>query len=929
MKAAVKISVVYLLVGLLWIIFSDRLLELIFTNNNTISLFQTTKGFFYVFLTTLLIFFMVRLLVKRHQQETLNRINKEKELITLLNQNDQFRHLFEQSTAGMVITDLNKKDNPIIYVNEGFEQITGYTTEEVIGGNCSFLSDQRDLSNNISEINQALENQETVKMELKNYRKDGTFYWADLKISPIFNTHNELTCCVGVLEDITEKKIKTDFMENQLKIAKEMLSPNNIRDTIKNSCQMVEDHLNMGCMILRIDEKHQTYELFGSNSIPISIINKIYERAYNERSQVYLKMLSNSGSYELKDMMEHEVYGFYWRLLYEEGFRSFNVKPILNEEGQVLGGFFVFSKQNENVESIMLQTIENYASILSISLKHMDYVKEIEQSERNYRLIADNTKDMICVIDSDLNTEYISPSYELYFEGFSSFNDLIHALPATSRLRLIGYVNQLIKEYELRRIEFPFDIDQQTYQLEVDGKQIYDSEEGKNKILLVFRDITERKCYEVSLNHVLYYDSLTNLPNRYYFKQLLEGMISNYDQLALLVLEFDQIKEISNTFGQGAGEYLLNNVADRIKNLIPDATIARTGEEQFSIVSKQINDKYELEKKVKQVLAEMNTFWHYQAHQFVTTVNIGAALFNDQTAETIILQAELALKESFKQGKQRYYIYKDAMKEGNISSLSLQNELYHALDKDQFEIWYQPQIDTVSSKVEGMEALIRWNHDTFGIISPSQFIPIAEETRWIIPIGTWVIRQVCQDLVMWLQEGLSYKVSLNISYVQMEDEMFLTKVKEILEETGCPPHLLVFEITENMLMKDLALSLNVINELKILGIEIAVDDFGVGYSSLSYLKQFKLDCLKIDRSFVTHIHKDINDYAIVQAVTEMSQSMGLKVIAEGVESIEHVHLLQRLGCEHFQGYWYSKPVRKELLPEKIQTIHREKFISSQ
>lgn len=926
MKSAVKISSIYLMVGFGWVLFSDQMIHGIFSDLDRLSLLQTIKGAIYVLFTTVLIFFMVQLLTKRHQEEMANRVRNENKLVQVIEENKQFRHLFEQASLGMVITDPKQQDNPIIYINEGFEKITGYKRKEIIGKNCRFLQGADTTEENKKKIRNAIDTAQPIQIELKNYRKDGTFFWNELKITPIFDDNQQLLCFIGIQEDITEKKTQTIFMENQLDIARKMLSSNDFSTTINQSCQVIEDHLEMGCVILRFDEQHHNYQFFGSSMIPKEIKDQLSGKQFNQRSKEYMRTFLNNANSLVELRRQDEVFGVYWDIMYEAGFKQYWARPIINEDAQILGTFFVFYRMDHHLDSIRLQTLESYSYILSLSLKSMQYMDDIKQNERRYRLIANHATDMVCVVDDQLNTEYISPSHEKLLGEGCNFQTILNSFTINSKDKVEGLINQLRNGLDFERMEATLiDLQQNKHHIELDGKRYYDDQEQKFKMLLVARDVTERKEFEWSLNKVLYYDGLTQLPNRHYFKQLLEKTLLRKHQTALFILDFDQMKEIRNMYGQGAAEYVLIQVIDKLKQVLPRAVIARTGEDEFSVLLKQIDSFRDLEEKVKNVLQVLDTSWHYQTYEFIATVSIGVSLFEEQTADTMILQAELALKEARKKGKHRYYIYLEETQQGTISSLSLQNDLYHALTKQQFEVWYQPQINTLNNSIDGVEALIRWKHDKLGMIAPGQFIPIAEETRWIVPIGTWVLHEVCKDVVTWMKKGNTVQASVNISYGQMEEDKFIQKVKEILVETGCPPTQLIFEITESMIMKDLALSLHVLNELKTLGIKISVDDFGVGYSSLSYLKQFPLDCLKIDRAFVTNIHNDPNDFAIVQAIMEMSKALGLEVIAEGVETVEHVYLLQKLGCQHFQGFWFAKPTKKENIQEVIDTIYQEKF----
>lgn len=924
MKSALKVSVIYLIFGLTWVVFSDRILNIITNDSESVARLQTIKGFSFVFFTVLLIYFMVRILVKQHDDQVKRRLAKEKRLLEVINENKVFQQLFEQSSSGMIITDPKQNDNPIVYANEGFEQITGYMREEIIGKNCRFL--QGEDTKSTDKVRQAIENEQPIQIELKNYRKDGKPFWNLLKINPIYDDNKQLTSFISIQEDITKKRTQEIFMRNQLKMVKKIISSNDIFESITHSCQMVEDHLDIGCIILRLDDEQEIIQCFSSSLVPERIKNDLDGLTFNMARQQYIDALLTSDQKEIKNMVTDDSFGMYWSMLTKVGFHHFCVTPVVSEDQQILGVFLAFSKSEEPLDAIKLDTIKNYASILSFSLKSIEYLEQIKKNERRYRLIADNSTDFVIVVTKELEVEYISPSHKKLIGERNDVSSIIDALEENSKHKLLGLIDQLKHGVEFDRVEVELkDLQGVTHYVDVDGKRFMDDEENQYKILLVAKDVTERKQFENSLNHVLYYDGLTQLPNRYHFKKLLDKHLKFIDNQALFVLDFDQMKEISNTFGQGADEYVLTNAVDLIKEVFPKSIVGRTGEDEFSILVNNIENNKILEESLTKLLNRLDISWYYQSNEFVATVSIGATLYNRQSTEGIILEAELALKEARRKGKQQYHIYSEGMEQGAIDSFTLQNDLYHALNKEQFEVWYQPQIDTQTNDVVSVEALIRWRHDELGIISPNQFIPIAEETKWIVPIGTWVLQEVCQDVVKWREQGKPIKASINISYAQLEEKTFIPIVKKVLDETECPADQIIFEITESMLMHDLSLSIKILKQIKELGIQVAVDDFGVGYSSLSYLKQFQLDYLKIDRAFITNIHEDNNDFAIVQAIMEMARTLGLEVIVEGTETKQHVELLKKLGCYYFQGYWYSKPVPKSLLFSTIDGIYSSKL----
>ncbi|WP_117160931.1 EAL domain-containing protein [Paraliobacillus sp. X-1268] len=922
MKPALRISAIYLISGTLWIVFSDYLLQSI--SQETI--IQTYKGFIYVLATAILLFFMVRQLVKKLQDEIDHRLLKEQVLFQVISENERFRHLFEQAPSGMMITDPSKNDNPLVYVNDGFEKVTGYKSNEVIGKNPRFLQGKATSEESKDKIKQALIKKESIQLEIQNYKKDGSIFWNELKITPIFNDNNQLNYLTGIQNDITEKKNQTILIKNQLDFVKTMLSTTNHSEIFSQFTQTIERHLNVPCTILRMNEDNETYQLFASTLVTESFKKVVYDffgdkLGDKEKIETFTKK-----TLVVEDILGDERFKAFWPIAKNNGYRSFWSTPIKTKEGETIGIFKVYKQVDLPFTELDLRVLESYSSIFAMAMQNVQYNEKLQKSERRYRLIGENSSDMICLLDEQLKVEYFSPSNVRLLGAVDKFVDVQKALTEESLSRLTSFI-EILREYgrpDTIEVELKA-INDTWHSLDISGSQFYDSEEQQTKILLVARDITERKEYENRLNRLLYYDPLTQLPNNYYFKKTLKTTINNRKPFNLLLLDFDQMKEIRSLYGGGAEEIVLTKLADVMKRSLAVTMIARTGESEFSVLLEAYPDLDELKRQVKGLLRVLEGPWHYHVQEFVATVSIGIVYYNDQSADTMRFQAEWALQTARKKGKHRYHIYLDEVSQGTHTSISIQNDLYHALDRNEFKLLYQPQVNVKNNNVDGVEALIRWEHRTLGMISPGEFIPIAEDTGLIIPISEWIIKEVCLGMVQWIKQGKERNASINISYRQMEEEGFVDKVKAILAETKCPANRLTFEITENMLMNDLSLSLRVLKQLKAVGIQLSVDDFGIGYSSLSYLKKFPIDCLKIDRAFVRSIHEDPNDFAIVQAIMEMSRALGLKVVAEGTETEANIRILQKLGCDNFQGYWFSRPVDCNELEKNVMKIYQEKL----
>lgn len=440
-----------------------------------------------------------------------------------------------------------------------------------------------------------------------------------------------------------------------------------------------------------------------------------------------------------------------------------------------------------------------------------------------------------------------------------------------------------------------------------------------------------RRRAEERVRRSAFYDDITGLPNRASFHDRLQAALQDVktkqNHLALMFMDLDNFKRVNDTLGHSTGDILLKEVSKRLRlnlrssdeiaeiNEISDNQgLARLGGDEFTVLLSEINEPNDAGIVAARLLSGMSQPILLSGHEITVTASIGIAVFpNDgQDAETLIKNADMAMYFAKREGKNNFKFYTPNMNDGAIRRLTLENELRRALERGELSLNYQPQMDMKDNSLCGMEALLRWDNALLGAISPMEFIPIAEETGLIVPIGDWVLRTACTQAKVWLDEGLDIpRVAVNVSVCQFAQDNFPDQVKTILHETGLEPMHLELEITESVLMKDGNEALNTLQNLKDIGVSLAIDDFGTGYSSLNYLKKFPVDRLKIDRSFICTINSDPQSMAIATAIIAMAESMNLRVIAEGVETEEHLVCLKKRECREVQGYYYSRPLSKE------------------
>jgi diguanylate cyclase (GGDEF)-like protein len=421
------------------------------------------------------------------------------------------------------------------------------------------------------------------------------------------------------------------------------------------------------------------------------------------------------------------------------------------------------------------------------------------------------------------------------------------------------------------------------------------------------------------LAHEAEHDPLTGLPNRLILGDRINQAISlahrHSSKVAVLFLDLDGFKHINDSLGHSVGDKLLQSVAKRLLACVrsPD-TVCRNGGDEFILVLQEMEEPNQAAITARRVLkgvADVHTIGDVALH---VTASVGVSVYPDDgpDAETLIKNADTAMYQAKASGRNASQFFRPEMNVSAVERQSIEEDLRHALEHGEFVLYYQPKVNVATGAVVGAEALIRWMHPTRGLLSPIMFIPVSEETGLILPIGAWVLREACQQAQSWKDRGLpTGSMAVNVSATQFSDDNFLEDLFSVLRETGMDPHSLELEVTESVLMKNAEAATSILKSVRDIGIRVSVDDFGTGYSSLSYLRRFPLDALKIDQSFLHKIYVAPDDSIIVSAIIDMGRAIGLRVIAEGVETVEELAFLKANNCDEAQGYYFSRAVPAE------------------
>ncbi|GLB58855.1 bifunctional diguanylate cyclase/phosphodiesterase [Cytobacillus sp. NCCP-133] len=649
-----------------------------------------------------------------------------------------------------------------------------------------------------------------------------------------------------------------------------------------------------------------------------------------------------------RDFSEKEL-SMFQRIAPANGFFSYG--EIASRQGdspKIVGHSLTYLAISENSfrsakgreETYIYERPAHFKTISSLThLMHasQDDIKRLNSSlkisEQYYKSLFDNNADFVYSTDLMGHFTSVNPAFEKTF-GYSSDDILGKSALAYVRNDDISRV----RKHFYRAIKGK----EQYYNLYIDSKSRETNLFQLKNIPItvngecvgiygIGRNITEQKKIEEKITELAYFDQDTGLPNRMKFTEQLDLLLKKAKKkrkmLAVLSIDIDRFKIINDSLGHFAGDMVLKEISERIERVLPSGSyLGRFGGDKFNLILSRDISIENVMKLSEKILDEVSKPLFHADQEFIVTASIGVSFFPGDGLDehTMLKNADVATNRSKQHGGNRVTFFSMEMNEQALVRLELESYLRKAMQKNEFYLCYQPLIDLESGNLYGSEALIRWNHPKLGLVSPAEFIPLAEETGLIEEIGSWVLRTACKQNKRWQMLGHeSLSISVNVSAYQFQQPGFLNEVKKALEISGLKPQYLTLELTESTMLRNVEYSIQVMQALQTLGVKVSIDDFGTGYSSLSYLKDFPINTLKIDRSFINNLSLNTSDIAIVKAIITMGHGLAVKVVAEGVETKEQIELLKELKCHYAQGFYIHKPLRtnefEEGLSNKVRT----------
>jgi diguanylate cyclase (GGDEF)-like protein/PAS domain S-box-containing protein len=811
-------------------------------------------------------------------------------------------------------------DGYIVDINDVAVSALGYKRNELIGAPISIIVHQEDQLRLKQTVQLIFTNPADAvhTLELRTVTKAGNILLMQMGIRKR-RLDNEKMLFLASCYNMASETCAKQLLAKQRHILDLVAKHTPLEEILTELAQSVEEiRPHFACSILLANEDDNRLYHGAAPSLPHAYVDAINGLdigpcAGSCGTAAYRKELVIASDIEHDPLWEN-----YRHFALPHGLRACWSIPIFSSNGDVLGTFAIYHEQPCEPQDEDIDLIYTFSSLAGIALEHEKMKQALQESRQIYESLFHYNQDAV---------------FSLYLDGsFFAANEACSAISGYSRNALLRMkIDDLVIEEDVPKAIKAFRDTAKGHSCHIElrirhqsGSQRYVSVTSipifVNKKIIgvscIAKDVTERTEQNEQIRHMAYYDTLTGLPNRRRLQELAVDAFLKTKEMkhlgAILYIDLDGFKYINDTLGHHTGDQLLKKVAERLQEKVNGrGAVAYMSGDEFIILLSPIAGKEEAVRTAEEILAAFTEPFHVGKRELFLTCSIGIAFFPDQDADidTIITYADIATNEAKRKGKNGYYIYNEPLLQQRLPNIFLLNDLHYAVKQKQLSVVYQPIVDIQQKKLSALETLIRWHHPDKGTVLPSEFIPLAEETGLIVPIGEWTARQACRQHERWRKQGLPpIRMAVNVSVKELHDHRFAARIEEILAETNMDPAWLELEITENIAVYNEAAILNNLRRLKEIGVRLAIDDFGTGYSSLAYLKQLAIDTVKIDRSFIADCPHSYYGSVITNTIISLAHHLGMNVVAEGVERIEQLSYLREKGCQEAQGYLFRPPV---------------------
>jgi diguanylate cyclase (GGDEF)-like protein/PAS domain S-box-containing protein len=921
----------------------------------------------------------------------------------------------ESLSVGLVISDATLPDTPIVYANVAFEELTGYDRSEAIGRNASFVRGPDSDPAAIEELRAAVREQRHTRVTILNYRKDGTPFWNEVSLSPLFDASGRLAHWIELQTDVSEREVAVQGLRDAEERYRRLTE--NLPGIVTYIAEYDGDRLRLTYLSPQVERifgypreswvgerpvwldalhpddrarvlEHERrrfehgdpfdleYRLLASDGRVVWVWDRDTVTSRDDgaarRHEGMLVDITASKNAEAALLRGQELHRSVIDALTEgvmviqpggtiasanpSAGRILGLDPAagdaaatwdrfepLTDDGRDLSIYDVGARVMETGEpardvimrfrrpgddlrwvSLNLERVtrtdqpgtrELVVSFRDITARR-EMVDELRRSDERLRTVVGNAPLILWALDAEaritlsegrglaargiLPGETVGQSaYDLYAGQPEVCEDIRCALEGQERTGVADFGSVV---------------------LETHMTPLRDPDGAVAGVLGVSIDVTERERAEQRLSHMALHDSLTGLPNRSLFLDRLAHALTRgrreKTRCAVLFIDLDRFKRINDSLGHRAGDQILLESADRIAHALrADDTVARLGGDEFTVLCEGVADEAHALRVADKVSEELGHLYELDDGELYITASVGVALSDASSSpEQLLRDADAAMYRAKSRGRARTELFDEESRSHTVNRLALESALHGAVERDEFRLLYQPKVSLASERVVGFEALLRWQHPTRGLLAPEEFIAVAEDSGLIVPIGEWVLNEAARQTARWCKDRGDdpFVMCVNLSARQFAQPDIVELVRRAIETSGVDPTVLCLEITESVLMEQTPVTAATLDHLKGLGVRLAIDDFGTGYSSLGYLQRFRLDYLKVDRSFVDGLGRDPGQSAIVDAIVRLAQALGLGVIAEGVETTEQLEALRALGCDLVQGYLFAHPEPPEV-----------------